>query len=95
MDWMCYKPVFEDVPAEDGGGYRIFYPTLGYAVYGVGDSYSEVYSSFERSKRAFESYLATHPEYKLPEPTLDDLRYEVSMKGNKPVVANNNYAYAA
>jgi hypothetical protein len=89
--WAEYRLVIENVQPEDGGGYRIFYPTLGYAVYGVGDSIEESLRSLGESKRAFEEFLAANPAFELPRPALEDIRCQLIREDH----SNNNFAYAA
>lgn len=88
----------ENVAAEDGGGYRIYFPTLGYAVYGVGDTLQEALESLAVSKHAYEEFLAVTPGYSPPAPKLEDVRESlavIEMHDGFPQVCNNNYAYAA
>lgn len=89
MDWSKYRLVIETVDEKDGGGYRAFFPTLGYSVYGSGDTLAAMMVDLEDSKRATEVFMAETPDYTLPAPTGEDL---MSSSGQ---AANNNFAYAA
>ena len=93
MNWTLYRHVIENVAKEDGGGYRIFFPTLGYSVYGVGDTLQETLESFEASKKAFEVFVADTAGYNIPGPGCEDLQATMSMAAEG--ASCNNFAYAA
>jgi len=90
MRWSDYRLEIENVAAEDGGGFRIFYPTLGFAVYGVGDSITEALLGFEESKAAYLDFMAENPEYCPPCPTAQDL-----LSKECGEVTSEDFAYAA
>lgn len=91
VDWSMYQMKIENVASEDGGGFRIFMPTLGYAVVGVGDSLEEALTGFEHSKEAFEEFIQERPNYSIPSPTLEDLTNSAKMNAQEDC----NFAYAA
>lgn len=66
INWSRYRRVIENVPAEDGGGLRIFYPTFGYGVYGVGDTLDEALRCLDDSKRAYVGFINGHSDYCVP-----------------------------
>lgn len=72
VGWNLYRLVIETVATEDGGGFRIYYPTLGFAVYGSGDSLDESINSLKESQKCLEKFMVDTPDYKLPEPTHED-----------------------
>lgn len=94
MIWNQYRMVAEAVLEEDGGGYRVFYPTLGYAVYGSGDTLDEAMSALVESQEAFEQFMEATPSYELPRPALEDLEAARRLEQSGGV-ASHNFAYAA
>lgn len=92
VKWNRYRILVEEVAQEDGGGYRIYYPTLGYAVYGVGDTLDETMNSLRDSKRLFEEMVRSNLA-QFPEPSLEDLMEDASRA--RSASGCGKFAYAA
>lgn len=88
MDWSLFHLEIEEVAQEDGGGWRAYYPTLGYSVYGVGDTLDEVLESLESGKQTYVAYSIKHG-IEFPCPTAFDILH------TQDVGAFNNFAFAA
>lgn len=88
VDWYKYRLVIENVPAEDGGGFRAYFPTLGYAPLGSGETVEEALASLEEGKAAVLAFVEKYGDKLLP-PSIDDL-----LVGGH-CIATNNFAYAA
>jgi len=72
VDWRKYRLVMESMTDSDGGGFRVYHPTLGFSVYGVGDTKSEAINSLITAREHYEEFIAGIPGYQVPAPTAAD-----------------------
>jgi len=91
VNWKSYELVIENVSPEDGGGYRIFYPTWGYAVYGVGNTLPEAMDGLSESQSEMERFILETPEYCPPSPTARDAVFCERLQ----TTIHDDFAYAA
>ena len=92
MNWKLYRFCVESIALEDGGGFRAYYPTLGYGLVGHGEAAYEAVFKLVTGHQAYEESLA---EFGLecPQPSPEDLVWSSQL----PCVgsaATNNYAFA-
>lgn len=69
MNFKAYRIRLEKMPNSEGGGFRIYYPTLGFSLYGIGDTISEALSSLSRSQESFLRIIEKYPDTKVPNPS--------------------------
>jgi predicted RNase H-like HicB family nuclease len=95
MNWSEYRLRTEVVREEDGGGYRLYYPTLGYAVLGVGDTKKEALESLVESQHLFQEFLTEHKDYSPPSPSRDDKAEAMSRMESVHASCMDVFAFAA